>query len=132
MPDKIEPNGVVAGRVIKIKPFGAIVQLPDKSQGLVHISHISNMYVQDINDFISVGDVVNVKVLSVEAASGKISLSIKDAEQDETPRKPEPREDYGYARQTEQNPQTFEEKFKEWVKSSNERHAGINKRNKRR
>ena len=130
MPEKPEINTILEGKVVKVKPFGAIVRLPDNSQGLVHISHISNRYVQDINDFLSVGDEVNVKVLSVDGDGEKISLSIKDAEQKEDfERNHEPEKFKGYE---PVEAATFEDKFKEWVKSSNERHAGINKRNKRR
>jgi len=121
-----EAGAIVQGTVIKIKPFGAIVELPDRSQGLIYISHISNRYVQDIEDFLSVGDTVTVKVLSIEEETGKISLSIKDAEQQSPNR---------YSRgdgESSGQGMTFEEKFKDFVKASNERQAGLNKRNKRR
>ena len=41
--------------VVKIMPFGAIVELEDGTQALVHISKIANCYIEDIGDFISVG-----------------------------------------------------------------------------
>ena len=130
MSEKLEINSVVEGKVVKIKPFGAIVTLPDRSQGLVHISHISNRYVQDINDFLAVGDLVNVKILSVDEANGKTSLSIKEAEP--KPEQEEPVQPVVSFAKAATMPLTFEEKFKDWVKSSNERQAGLNKRNKRR
>ncbi|MDR1643319.1 MAG: S1 RNA-binding domain-containing protein, partial [Clostridiales bacterium] len=48
MSEKIEIKigSIYEGKVVRLKPFGAIVSLPDNSQGLVHISHISNSYVQ--------------------------------------------------------------------------------------
>ena len=133
MAEKIEAGQVYEGKVVRIKPFGAIVSLPGNVQGLVHISHISNSYVQNVEDHLAVGDVINVKVLSADPESGKISLSMKETPQREPdenepefvvynpPRKP-----------TQEQMGTFEEKFKDWLKASNERQAGLNKRNKRR
>ena len=66
MSEKLEIGTIVEGEVIKVKPFGAIVSIDGKNQGLVHISQISNSFVQDINDHIAVGDTVKVKVLSVD------------------------------------------------------------------
>ena len=123
-PLKSEVGNIVDGTVIRIKPFGAIVSLPDKLQGLVHISHISASFVQDIEDHLSIGDEVKVKILSKDPETGKISLSIKEAS-------PPIRSEFR-PRQPAVPDSSFEDKFKEWLKSSNERQAGLNKRNKRR
>jgi predicted RNA-binding protein with RPS1 domain len=131
--EKIEivTGSIYDGKVVRIKPFGAIVILPDNSQGLVHISHISNSYVQNVDDHLASGDIVRVKVISHDKTSGKISLSMKDVEQPENVA--ERQEEYERQREMRRaEPGTFEEKFKEWLKSSNERQAGLNKRNKRR
>lgn len=127
----VELNAIVEGEVLKIKAFGAIVQLPDKSQGLVHISHISNRFVQNIEEFVNVGDIVSVKVIGIDPESGKISLSMKETEPAPAP------SSYRSGRSSYSNDRpssdgSFEEKFKDWLKSSNERQAGLNKRNKRR
>ena len=133
MAEKIEVGQIYEGKVVRIKPFGAIVSLPGNVQGLVHISHISNSYVQNVEDHLAVGDVINVKVLSADAESGKISLSMKEAAQKEY--NPEEKDYVVYEpprRPTQEQMTTFEEKFKDWLKASNERQAGLNKRNKRR
>ena len=75
MAEKIETGSVVEGKVVRIKPFGAIVQLEGGAQGLVHISQIANGFVQDINDHVAVGDTVKVKVMSVDEENKKIALS---------------------------------------------------------
>ena len=130
--EKLEIGAIVEGKVVNLKPFGAIVVLPDNTQGLVHISHISTSFVQNVNDYISVGDVVKVKILSVDPTTKKISLSIKEAVrqagQGDAPANPP---SFERSRQSEPS-NTFEDKVKEWIKVSNERHAGLNKRNKRR
>ena len=140
MPDK--PDGVVvgeiyAGKVLKLKPFGAIVSLPGNAPGLVHISQIANGFVQNVGDVLAVGDEVNVRVLTKDAASGKISLSMKDLPQSIFEEEDyEEDEDGNYSGPapviTAAQAASFEEKFKAWQKISNERIAGLNKRNKRR
>ncbi|WP_261806592.1 S1 domain-containing RNA-binding protein [Lapidilactobacillus luobeiensis] len=78
----VEIGSKVTGKVTGITNFGAFVDLGSGKSGLVHISEISNQYVKDIHDVLSVGDVVTVKVVSEQ--NGKIGLSIKQAS-DEQP-----------------------------------------------
>ncbi|KRL87087.1 S1 domain-containing RNA-binding protein [Ligilactobacillus apodemi] len=75
----IEVGEKVNGKVSGITNFGAFVDLGDKKTGLVHISEVSNNFVKDIHDVLTVGDEVKVKVLSV-GNDGKISLSIRKAD----------------------------------------------------
>lgn len=74
----IEVGAKVSGKVSGITNFGAFVDLGDHKTGLVHISEISDGYVKDIHDVLSVGDEVTVKVLTV-GDDGKIGLSIRKA-----------------------------------------------------
>jgi len=126
------------GKVLKIKPFGAIVTLPNNALGLVHISQIANGFIQDVADVLEPGDDVVVRVVSHDIESGKISLTMKDIPQ------PVAYDEY-YVQETDEDGNvyipapvitpaqaaSFEEKFKSWQKLSNERIAGINRRNKR-
>ncbi|NVY96308.1 RNA-binding protein S1 [Lactobacillus sp. DCY120] len=68
----------VTGKVTGIKNFGAFVDIGNGQSGLVHISQISNDYVKDIHDKLSVGDLITAVVVSND--NGKIALSIKQAE----------------------------------------------------
>ncbi len=81
----IEVGSVLEGKVTGIKSFGAFVALPEGKNGLVHISEVSNAYVEDINTVLKEGETVMVKVLSI-AEDGKIALSIKRL----LPREPRP------------------------------------------
>ncbi|MCL2422148.1 MAG: S1 RNA-binding domain-containing protein [Defluviitaleaceae bacterium] len=131
----IAVGNIYTGKVIKIKPFGAIVSLPGSGPGLVHISQIAAGYIQSVEDVLEVGDEVNIRVLSIDAASGKISLSMKDIPQMTEYDEDDP-DGYGFIPDapvvTAAAAAAFEEKFKAWQKVSNERIAGLNKRNKRR
>ncbi|GHU75260.1 general stress protein 13 [Clostridia bacterium] len=136
-PVTVAEGVIVEGRVTRIKPFGALVSLPNGAQGLVHISHIAATYVQNIEDYLSIGDIVKVKVLSIDAALNKISLSIKETVDAPVrgnsgamrPQTSFRRDDH---RRADSSPLTFEDKLKEYTKSSSERLAGLNKRNKKR
>ncbi|MBG9656396.1 S1 domain-containing RNA-binding protein [Cytobacillus firmus] len=73
----IEIGSKVQGKVTGITNFGAFVELPGGTTGLVHISEVADSYVKDVNDHLKVGDEVTVQVLSEK--EGKIALSIKKA-----------------------------------------------------
>ena len=74
----VETGAVLKGKVTGIQAFGAFVALEgENTQGLIHISEVSNTYVKDINDFLQVGQEVEVKVINVDPANNKISLSIR-------------------------------------------------------
>ncbi len=72
----IEVGNIFEGRVTGVKPFGAFVALPEGGTGMVHISEVSNEFVQDIAAVLHDGDTVKVQVINV-APDGKIALSIK-------------------------------------------------------
>ncbi len=64
------------GKVTGITKFGAFVALPEGKTGLVHISEIAHTYVSDINDHLSEGQEVKVKIINIDE-NGRINLSIK-------------------------------------------------------
>ncbi len=72
----IEAGAVVEGVVTGITKFGAFVELPGGKVGLVHISEVADVYVNDVKDFLKEGQKTKVKVLTVDER-GKIGLSIK-------------------------------------------------------
>lgn len=59
-------GAILEGKVTGITKFGAFVALPGGKSGLVHISNISDSYVSDINEFLTVGQEVKVKVLNID------------------------------------------------------------------
>lgn len=74
---QVEVGAVVEGTVTGITKFGAFVSLPDGRSGLVHISEIANTYVNDVNEFLKLGDKVKVRVLAVTRMGRSICPSRK-------------------------------------------------------
>ncbi len=80
--DPIEVGKIYEGKVVRIMNFGAFVELSPNKDGLIHISKLSKERVAKVEDVVNIGDVVNVKVLEIDRM-GKISLSLKDAVEEE-------------------------------------------------
>ena len=68
-------GAIVEGKVTGITKFGAFVALPGNKTGMVHISEIAHAYVSDINEYLTIGQDVKVKIIAMD--QGKINLSIK-------------------------------------------------------
>ncbi|MBR2785465.1 MAG: polyribonucleotide nucleotidyltransferase [Clostridia bacterium] len=75
----VELNEVYMGKVTKIFPFGALVEILPGKEGLLHISKISKERVEKVEDVLNVGDEILVKVIELGKEDGKFSLSAKDA-----------------------------------------------------
>ncbi|NLH26840.1 MAG: RNA-binding transcriptional accessory protein [Syntrophomonadaceae bacterium] len=80
--EDIKPGMQLKGVVRNVVDFGAFVDIGVENDGLVHISELSEKYVKNPLDVVAVGDVVTVKVLSVDAEKGRIALSMKGILQD--------------------------------------------------
>jgi len=68
---------VLNGEVVRILDFGAFVKITPNKDGLVHISEIKKERVNKVDDCLTIGDKVDVKIIKVDKVNGKISLSIK-------------------------------------------------------
>lgn len=73
---QLEVGAILEGKITGVKKFGAFVALPGGKTGMVHISEVSNSFIEDLSTVLSEGQEVKVKVLSI-AEDGKIALSIK-------------------------------------------------------
>ncbi len=73
---------VVTGKVVRFLPFGAIVKLNDKNEGMIHISEIAEQRIDKPEDVLEIGQEVKVKVLRVDTEHKKIALSITKAKED--------------------------------------------------
>ncbi|UOE94201.1 MULTISPECIES: S1 domain-containing RNA-binding protein [Bacillaceae] len=136
----IEVGSKLQGKVTGITHFGAFVELPGGTTGLVHISEVADNYVKDINEHLKVGDEVLVKVVNVEK-DGKIGLSIRKAQErpketttDRPPRPPRAGGKFNNSgsrgpQRNQQRPSlSFEDKMSRFLKDSEER-LSVLKRN---
>jgi uncharacterized protein len=73
----LQPEMILEGVVTNVTKFGAFVDVGVHQDGLVHISELSNKYIQDPAEVVKAGQIVKVKVLSVDLKSKRIALSIK-------------------------------------------------------
>ena len=76
--DDLTEDMILEGNVTNVTNFGAFVDIGVHQDGLIHISKLSNSFVKDPNDIVSVGDTVTVKVLDVDVALKRISLEMMD------------------------------------------------------
>lgn len=68
---------VVKATIVSITNFGAFAQIIDGVDGLIHISQIADRKVENVKDVLSVGDVVDVKIIDIDTESKRISISIR-------------------------------------------------------
>ena len=76
--DDLKEGLILNGTVRNVTAFGAFVDIGIKSDGLVHVSQLSDKYVRDPMEEVSVGQVVKVRVIGIDKERGKVSLSMKD------------------------------------------------------
>ena len=74
---------VLLGTVINVKPYAAFLSFEDGSEGLLHISEISDAFVRDIEKFVVVGDQIKVKILAIDEKNGFLRVSLKRVPKEE-------------------------------------------------
>jgi transcriptional accessory protein Tex/SPT6 len=74
----LKPGMIIKGKVMRLAPFGAFVDVGVGRDGLVHISELAPGYVEDPSEIVSVGEEVEVKVLSVDRGRHQIELGMKE------------------------------------------------------
>jgi polyribonucleotide nucleotidyltransferase len=94
MTAEVKVGRIYNGTVVSIKDFGAFVEIAPETDGLVHVSELSDRYVGRVGDVVKIGDEIKVKVILIDD-TGRIKLSRKAAmkELGESDPEPEPRED---------------------------------------
>ncbi len=134
----IQEGAVLTGKVTGITKFGAFVQLAPGKSGLVYISEIANTFVNNVADFLTVGQEVQVKVLKIDE-NGRINLSIKQAQprpprQESAPRPPRPPRQESSPLSDDQPPldADFEDKLKRFMKDSEGKISDMMKKTDRR
>ncbi len=89
MTAEVKVGKIYTGRVVSIKEFGAFIEIAPETDGLCHVSELSDRFVDQVTDFINQGDEVKVKVLLIDD-QGRIKLSRKAAMKELGESDPEP------------------------------------------
>ena len=125
----LEVGAICTGKVTSITKYGAFVSLDEGKSGMVHISEISHSFVNDINEHLTQGQEVKVKVIGIDE-NGRISLSIRKA----LPREQCPAPSFAPKRPAVKEPSemTFEDKLKQFLQDSDSKISGIKQYSDRR
>lgn len=135
----LEVGNKVEGKITGLAKFGAFIDLGDNKTGLVHISEVSDKFVEDINDELKVGQIVTVEVLSIDN-SGKIALSMRNREKEAAEKKEQPKKEYQKRetsnrrpskpfnkKQSNNNNQDFDSLMNDFLKESETRLSSLRK-----
>ncbi|WKD57755.1 30S ribosomal protein S1 [Corynebacterium capitovis DSM 44611] len=114
---------IVPGRVTKLVPFGAFVRVEEGIEGLVHISELAQRHVEVPDQVVGVGEEVMVKVIDIDLDRRRISLSLKQADEDYTEEFDPSR--YGMADSYDEQgnyifPEGFDPETNEWMEGFDE------------
>ena len=93
--EKYAEGDVIHGKVVRIVPFGAFVEVEKGIDGLVHVSHISHEFLENPTTALTIGQEIDAKILKLDCAEKKMTLSIKALEPkpENTERKVKAKED---------------------------------------
>lgn len=83
VPEKYAIGSVVRGRIVNITNFGAFAKLEEGVEGLIHISELDEKHVDNPNEIVSIGDELDLKVISLDPEERRIGLSLKEAKTDQ-------------------------------------------------
>ena len=74
---KYHVGQTINGKITGVQPYGAFVSLDDGTNGLIHISEISEDFVKDVNYFVKVGEITQLKIIDIDENNGQLRLSLK-------------------------------------------------------
>ena len=90
---QLTEGDTIRGKVTRIMPYGAFVELAPGVEGLIHISQLSQERVNKVSQFVKPDEIVNVKVLDIDTSNRRIGLSlraVKEEQQEQVPRPDDP------------------------------------------
>lgn len=117
--NRTEVNNIVEGQITGITKYGIFVSLEDNYTGMVHISEVSNKYINDLQSKYKIGDVIKVKIISIDEDKLQVKLSIKKMSVNKKNRTGITEKGGGFGPLKEKLPLWTEEKLKELEKNQN-------------
>lgn len=107
----MKAGDIVYGKITNILGYGAFVAVEDYD-GLIHISEFSDHFVKDINDFVSIGEEIKLKILEVDEENKRLKLSYKQIHKTRGIRCNVPTYEIGF--------KSLEENLDNWIKEEKE------------
>ena len=83
VPEKYAMGSIVRGRIVNITSFGAFAKLEEGVEGLIHISELDERHVDNPEEVVSVGEELDLKVISLDPEERRIGLSLKEAKSEQ-------------------------------------------------
>ena len=117
---ELQIGSVTEGTISRIMNFGAFVDLPGGKSGLIHISEISNTYIEDISKFLKENEKVTVKILGLND-KGKYDLSLKQLIPEAPLEEKKPAVKDNFKDKKQDKTSNFEDKLSRFMKESEER-----------
>lgn len=117
---RYKKGDVVEGKITSIEKYGVFIKIDEEYGGLVHISEMTEKFVNDVNDFFDINDTVSVKIISDVTSPSQLKLSIKEVPNNQIKRKKRKIKEsaFGFYMLKKNLPKWIEEKMKEIDKKS--------------
>jgi small subunit ribosomal protein S1 len=81
--DKFELGQLVSGTITKLMDFGAFARIEESIEGLVHVSELSDRHITHPKEVVGVGDILTLKIVSMDLERHRMGLSLKQVEESE-------------------------------------------------
>ena len=128
MSNQIKVGQIIEVSITGIQAYGAFALLPDGSSGLIHISEISDHFVRNVENFVHIGQTINVKVIDIDEQTHQAKLSLKAI--DHSLKRREKRTTYRHPRRLiKETPLGFsplQEALPIWIEETNKKLGGFN------
>ncbi len=107
---KYQVGDIVSVRVTGIEDYGIFVEMNEYYSGLIHISEISDKFVRNVHDYVTMGEIIRAKILEINEEKHHIKLSIKGINYQDS------KKNKSKIQETELGFSTLEEKLEEWIR----------------
>lgn len=107
-------NDIVVGEITKVRPFALFIKLEDGTEGLIHISELSDSYVKDIEAFGTVGDKLTLRIIQIDEKNGFLRLSYKSVPDDQKALNPNGNKKHAISSEDSEFA-PLKEKLPEWI-----------------
>lgn len=117
--ENVKVNNIIEGQVTGVTKYGIFVSLCDNYTGMIHISEVSNKFVSNLEERFKVGDVIKVKILSINEDKLQVRLSLKRISRVNKMNKSIKEKGNGFQPLSQKMPEWINKKIKDLEKNSN-------------